>query len=284
MGDKKNMEQKEFEKRFCEEMVELLVLTKESVGGAAVLGDMLRPSLDFIAAVNVKTGELSREKGRLEWLIENIPGRKGWGYDFKQFGIYHIKARRNIPVKLEPYMSKTANNCYMIVEVVEKNVSEPRLEEIKEQISKPVVIVEEGLGEFVLDRQFSFFEGDVEWLDEVCHVFLETDEEDGDTAGKALAALKILHQDLKLWDDRFREYAADKLTSLANDWLQEEEGEEPAPITKESFAGRLEISELSIAPDGDITVYYDDDDMFWGHAVEVDANINGELSDAEIVG
>lgn len=39
-----------------------------------------------------------------------------------------------------------------------------------------------------------------------------------------------------------------------------------------------------IAPDGDITLYYHDDDMFWGHAVEVDANISGEILDAEIVG
>lgn len=279
------MNTKEFEKRFSEEVVELLVLTKEGVGGAAIDGDMLRPSLEFIASVNVKTGQLSREKGRLEWMIKNTPGRVGWGYNFVQFGIYHIKARKNIPVKLEPYMSKTVNNCYMVVEVLKENVSEPRLEEIKECLSKPVVIEEEGLGEFELNRQFSFFEGDIQWLGATCSVYLETDEEDGDTARQAMEVLKKLHSDLKRWDDSFRRFAAEKLTDLANDWLQEEEGDEtPAAITKEAFADRLEISELSISPDGDITIYYNDDDMFWGHAVEVDANISGELSDAEIVG
>lgn len=275
----------EFENKFYEEVEELLILTKESVGGAAIVGDMLRPSLEFIASVNGKTGELSREKGRLEWMIKNVPGRAGWGYDFQQFGIYRVKVRKSIPVKLEPYMSKTVNNCYMVLEILEKNASEPRLEEIREQISKPVIIEEEPLGIFELDRQFSSFQGDMEWLGGTCSVFLETDEEDGDTARKALEVLIELHRDLKNWDDKFRRYAAEKLTDLANQWLQEEEDSGNSdPITEETFAERLEISEVSITPDGEITLYYNDDDMFWGHAVEVDANINGEILDANIVG
>lgn len=275
----------EFEKKFKEEVLEMLILTKESAIGAAVYGDMLKPSLSFVASVNVTTGEFSCEKGRLEWMIENIPGRVGWGYDFKQFGIYRIKARRSIPVELKPYMTDIVNNCYMVVEVMEEDASEPRLDEIREKISKPVIIKDE-LGKFVLDRSLSWFEGSVEWLGDKCSVSLNTDEEDGDTAIKALSVLKELCNDLKNWDNRFRTYAADKLTDLANDWRQEEEksDEDGEPITKDEFANRIEISELTITPDGDLTLYYNDDDMFWGHAVEIDANIDGELSDADIVG
>lgn len=275
----------EFESRFYKEEKELLVLTKASVGGAAIMGDMLRPSLEFLASVDEQTGELSREKGRLEWLIENVPGRTGWGYDFRQFGIYRLRVRKNIPVKLETYMSKTMNNCFMVLEILEKDASEPRLEEIREQISRPVIIEEESLGKFELDRQFSSFEGEMEWLGEECSVFLETDEEDGDTAWKALQILRELRQDLKNWDDKFRRYAAEKLTDLANEWLAEDEEQAGSdPITKETFARRLEISEISITPDGDITVYYHDDDMFWGHVVEIDANIEDGVLDANIAG
>lgn len=275
----------EFESRFYKEERELLVLTKASVGGAAIMGDMLRPSLEFLASVDGKTGELSREKGRLEWLIENVPGRVGWGYDFRQFGIYRLKVRKNIPVKLEPYMSKTMNNCFMVLEILEENASEPRLEKIRGQISRPVVIEENPLGRFELDRQFSAFEGEMEWLGEECGVFLETDEEDGDTAWKALQVLRELHQNLKDWDDKFRRYAAEKLTDLANEWLAEDEEKAGSdPITKETFARRLEISEISITPDGDITVYYHDNDMFWGHVVEINANIKDGVLDANIAG
>lgn len=274
----------EFESRFYKEEKELIVLTKEAVGGAAVVGDILRPSLEFLASVDGKTGEFSREKGRLEWLIKNVPGRSGWGYDFRQFGIYRLRVRKSIPVKLEPYMSKTMNNCFMVLEILEKNAAEPRLEEIGKQISRPVII-EEPLGKFKLDRQFASFEGEIEWLGEDCGVFLETDEEDGDTAWKALRVLRELHKDLESWDSKFRQYAAEKLTDLANEWLAEDEEQAGAdPITKDAFAGRLEISEISIAPDGDITVYYHDDDMFWGHVVEIDANIREGILNANIAG
>lgn len=276
----------EFKKRFSEEVIEIIILTQESVGGAAVFGHMLRPSLNFIASVNVRSGELSHEKGRLEWMIEKDPKRTGWGYDFKQFGIYHIKARKNLPIELKPNMLKTINNTYMVVEIIEENTSEPRLEKIKEQISKPVIIEDEKLGKFVLDRKFSWFEGDVDWLGDKCSVSLETDEEDGDTAEKALCTLKELYKDLKSWDNKFRTYAADNLTDLANDWLEEDDDSDhdTTAITKENFADRIQISEVSITPKGDITLYYNDDDMFWGHAVEIDANINGDISDTNIVG
>ena len=37
-----------------------------------------------------------------------------------------------------------------------------------------------------------------------------------------------------------------------------------------------------INPEGDMVVYYHDDAMFWGHTVEVNANISGEILDADI--
>ena len=275
---------KEFEKRFHEEIVELLVLIKANVGGAAVCGDMLKPSVEFIASVDGKSGELSYEKGRLEWMIPKTPGRTGWGFDFRQYGIYRIKARKSIPVTLEPYMSRTVNNCYMVVDIVEKDVPEPGLEEIREQVSKPVTIEEEGIGSFELDREFSSFQGVIEWMGEDCSVFLETDEEDGDSAESAFDSLKKLYQDMKHWDESFRRYAASELTGLANDWLSEDEASDSAPITEETFAERITISELSIGPDGTITVYYNDDDMFWGHIIEIDAHISGEMRRANIAG
>lgn len=218
--------------------MELLVLIKANVGGAAVCGDMLKPSVEFIASVDGKSGELSCEKGRLEWMIPKTPGRTGGGFDFRQYGIYRIKARKSIPVTSEPYMSRTVNNCYMVVEIVEKDVPEPVLEEIREQVSKPVTIEEEGIGSFELDREFSSFQGAIEWMGEDCSVFLETEDEGGDAA----------------------------------------------PITEETFAERITISELSIDPDGNITVYYNDDDMFWGHIIEIDAHISGKMRSADIAG
>ena len=41
---------------------------------------------------------------------------------------------------------------------------------------------------------------------------------------------------------------------------------------------------IAIEADGSITVYYDDDDMFWGHTIVVSINQNGEMTDADIAG
>lgn len=61
----------------------------------------------------------------------------------EQYQICHIQARKCIPVPLEPYMRKTLNNCYMVVKVLEKNASEPRLDALREHVMQPVSIVDD---------------------------------------------------------------------------------------------------------------------------------------------
>lgn len=283
---------KEFEKHFEEKITDLLVLIKEPVGGAAIVDDMLRPSVEFIASVNTQTGEFSRETGRLEWMIKNSKLRIGWGYDFKQYQICHIQARKCIPIPLKPYMRKTVNNCYMVVKVLEKNASEPRLDAVKEHVMQPVSIVDDALGTFVLNRQFSWFEGTVDWLGEQCQIYLRTDEEDGETAENAFAHLKKLTENRKEWDDRFRLFAAEDLWELANEWYEcddeeldeEDEDADIIYITKEQFFDRISIISITVYPSGRLTLYYDADEMFTDHAIEIDADVNGNMKRADIVG
>lgn len=273
---------KDFENRFIDEETELLFLTLESSGGGTVCGnDVIKPSLNFVAAVDLSTGELYNEKGRLEWLFMKSADQKGWGFDFKKYNIYHIKARKNIPVKLEENMLKTLNNCYMITEVIDDGKSDPRLEELKESYSKPVYIDDPKLGRFTLNRQFSNFEGSVNWLGKNCTVFIELDEEDSDTANKAFSHLKDICSDAENWDIKFRKYAAEELIDLANDWLYEVDEE----INEEELFEELYISALAVCPDGKLTLYYHEDkEIFGDHAVQISANINSEFFDVEIVG
>lgn len=283
-----------FESRFENKITDMLVLIKAPASGAAVVGNMLRPCVEFIASVNTQTGEFSRETGRLEWLIKNKKLRIGWGYDFQQYQICHIRARKNIPIKLEPYMRKSLNNCYKLVKVVRKHVSEPRLDAFKEHVMQPVSIKDSVLGTFKLDREYSWFEGTIDWLGTECNVSLRTDEEDGETAQDAYAHLKKLYENAKEWDERFRLFATDELWELANDWYQgedededteefDEDGEE-IHITREEFSRRISIERIMIRPSGNLTLYYDADDMFTDHAIEIDADINGEMKSADIIG
>ncbi len=276
-------ELQEYENQFKEEVLDLLILTKTSTNGGAVVGDYVRPGVYFVAAVNLQTGELSHETGLLSWMVERK--RKDWGYEFHQFEIYHIQARKSIPIVLKPDNPTIWNSRYLLLKVVKETVSEPRLDAIREHLKKPIII-SDAIGTFELNRQFSCFEGTIDWLGEQCDVCLETNEEDGDTMEKAMHTLHMLYTDLTGWDARLRAYAAAKMTEDANDWLQDslEEEENFVPITEEDFAKRMGISMIAIRPDGDITVYYDDDDMFWGHTIVVYTNKNGEMTDADIAG
>lgn len=76
-----------------------------------------------------------------------------------------------------------------------------------------------------------------------------------------------------------------KLLDLANDWLEDNEDEDkPDKITKEMFIDNIKMSELCISPDGSITLFYDDGDMFWGHTIQIIIDENGNYESADIAG
>lgn len=238
--------QTDFEKEFETEEYEMLILVQASCRGAVCINDMLKPSVDFLASIDLRTGQLLHEKGRIEWLIKEDNKRKGWGYEFEQFGIYRVAVRKCIPQKLQPYQLQYMNNRYMLIGVLEENASNEKLEALKKHYSKPISMENE-LGSFVLDREFSWFEGSINWNGAEANVYLETDEEDGDTAEQAMAVLKSVIDNIVDNDTKYREFAAQELTGLANEWMSESDESDEEEITQETFAKRMEISEVTVS-------------------------------------
>lgn len=277
-------EKAKFEGQFIEEEIELIILLKESCGGAGVHGDWLSPSVRFVASVNCNTGEFLKREGRLTWMIKNQKNRIGWGYDFEQYGIYRVLVRKSIPIELSTYQSEIMNNRYMLVKVLEENEQNENLQKLKEYLQKPVTIVNE-MGSFTLNRQFSWFECTIDWNGESVSVCLGTDDNCDETAEVAMKTLLRYAEDKAAFDQRNREFAAGELLELANDWLEDDDNEDkPDEITKEMFMERMAMSDLAINSDGSITLYYSDGEMFWGHAIEVDIDAAGEYESADMVG
>ncbi len=79
-----------------------------------------------------------------------------------------------------------------------------------------------------------------------------------------------------------------KLTAQANEWLadndQTDRDPERRPITEDEFARRILLTEFTVSPGGRFTVWYEDDDMFWGHVVTVDGTLKKGPVDADIQG
>ena len=281
-------EKSKYEKRYEEQMRELLVLTEEYVGGAgSVAKGLWSPSADILGYVDLETGETVESEGYLSWLARE-EDKDGWIYHLKDLTIYHIKCRKIKPEKVMKNAQPRFFNHFMLTEVVERGVENPALSKLLEKYKEVVVIEDGDCGTFTLERHFNWFVGTVGWLGEDCHVTLECDEENGTTADRALAQFKNIYANLKEWDQKFRAFASGKLTELANDWQDEgygdEDGEALAAITEESFAGRIAISEFSIDAEGDYEVCYDDDDMFGNHVIIVSGSVDGGMEDAHIAG
>lgn len=225
--------------------------------------------------------------GGLSWLAHE-EDKDGWIYHLKDLTIYHIKCRKIKPETVMKNAQPRFFNHFMLTEVVDREAENPALSKLLEKYKEVVVIEGGDCGTFTLERHFNWFAGTVDWLGENCHVTLECDEENGTTADRALTQFKNIYANLKEWDQKFRAFAAEKLTENANDWQDEgyddENGEDLAAITEESFAGRIVISEFSIDAEGDYEVYYDDDDMFWGHVIIVSGSVDGGMEDAYIAG
>lgn len=113
---------------------------------------------------------------------------------------------------------------------------------------------------------------------------METDEEGGDSAIRAITALLEFANNFKELDKKYRIFAAKQLTELANDWLKSDEESELDEISQEMFTKRIEMSEMIFNSNGELTLYYNDDDMFWGHSIEIDIDVSGKAIDANIVG
>lgn len=78
-----------------------------------------------------------------------------------------------------------------------------------------------------------------------------------------------------------------KMLALKNDvWLDEDEetGEDEAPITMEDFRKRISIDSIGFDEDCGSTIYCNDDDMFFGHQIEIHIDKNGKYEDANLVG
>lgn len=281
--------QKKFEADFEEEVREILILTDDSSGCAIGMEDKVwKPARDILAYVDWKTGEAVEGKGRVEWLAED-KDRGTWIYNLKAERIYRIQARRKKPQEIPDGSLPRPDNAFMLVKVIKRNESHPELERILEAYRQPVCLEDEQCGTFELEKQFDWFANAVDWMGEECSVSLACEDGGIENAVQAQKAFHVIYDELEAWDHRFRKYAAEKLTELANDWLEEEAGEdgdgqEEQKITEEKFASRMGISELTVYPSGDYEVYYQDDDMFWGHIIIVNGNVETGIEDAYIAG
>ena len=273
-----------FKSEYHEEEKEILILTSDDGGGAVKFNDSWSPSKYFLAYVDIAKNEMKNGEGRVCWLISEEENKKHgfeWPYNFKNGVIYRLSVRELIDKTVPKNMLPSYFNRFMVVSVLEENVHNDELLEVLAEYRKPVKIADDALGEFELNKDLSLFSGEIGWLGEKISVSLSIDIDNKGTWTRAINVLRKLFEQQKQMDAEFRAFTAEKLTALANDWR--EDGD-TAEISKKDFIGRISLSELNVTSGGSYEAYYDDGDMFAGHAITVYGSIKKGMKDATIVG
>lgn len=255
---------------------EMTVLVKDFSKGGIVRGDYLFTGIWFIAYIDNKSGEVVQEEGTLNWVIPQ--SSQNYIHKFEDYGICRVLVRKSRPDVMTLSGKPWPHHRYYIERIIEQNVAEPRLEAIREKYLAPVSI-EDRAGTFCLNRKYDWFKGQIDWLGTPMEILLDKDS-DSDTAEKALRTLHLFLDDAEKWDKILRDYAAQQLTELANDWRQEDDPE----ITEEEFSKRIGIPKFHINDEGGFEAEYEDDDMFGGHWVVVYGDEDGTLKEAQIEG
>ena len=162
------------------------------------------------------------------------------------------------------------------------------------------------------------FETEVEWLGRKISVSfdggIESDWSEDikvEEVKGAIEQFKMMYLNQKEWDERIRDRIVEDLMEVAEDWFSsineedldemiavleknsnskftEKEKEElkKQKISKEVFKNGIYLEWVDITSDGDFTVFYYDDEVFFaGHGIELMGNVSGEFtSEADIVG
>ena len=154
------------------------------------------------------------------------------------------------------------------------------------------------------------FETKVEWLGRKIGVSFDdgighnwSEEKKVEEVKGAIEQFKIMYLNQKEWDERIRDRIVEDLMEVAEDWFSsineedldemiavleknsnskftEKEKEElkEQKVSKEVFKNGIYLESLNITSNGDFTVYYYDDEVFFaGHGIELMGNVSGEF-------
>ena len=283
MRSQDTITQAEWERTFEDEAREILVLLAGG-GGAGKRSGFWDVSHYFIAYVDCQTGALHTGDGRIVYPVSDEEHDAGGILDrFRREGVYRLKARKKIPHEVPEGVTASSQNQFLIVEVLEEDAPSPALEEVLAEYLRPVVVVDEVLGELTLDKDLDMFEGEVLWRGEQICVSLEVDAANEDTWADARRAMKTMLADQERWDRDMRAFAARELTELACEWRDSADEDVPE-ITEESFMRRIKLSSIVMDADGSFSAYFDDDDMFFGHCVTAYGTLTDGVTAANMEG
>ncbi len=166
-----------------------------------------------------------------------------------------------------------------VLEVRDHNDPDAEFRALALQQQTPVVLSHPVFGELTLNRGHDSFQATVMLAGKSIEVHIDANNETPNPA--ILEIAERFWKDQATWDRRLREFAAAQLIELKNeDWLQDDE----KPLSEAKFIKKLTPNSMGFEPPDQFTIYYNDGDIFWGHAIEIRGTLSKGPQSADIAG
>lgn len=134
----------------------------------------------------------------------------------------------------------------------------------------------------------SEYKGTVKWLNYDCDIVLDVDEfpSENPTIEKALAVFHMLYENMEEWDRKVKECAAAEFmdeNGMVEIWGDGKEDNVP-PMPKEDFINDLDVFEIHIKENGELTFRIPADGLFTDHEFVIETDISGENMSCSLEG
>ncbi|MBQ3502452.1 MAG: DUF2262 domain-containing protein [Clostridia bacterium] len=250
----------------CEgKILKITALTGFLIHGAAKLkGDeFYRDNIKCIAYIN--NDQVSKKEIRLTYFLDNTTPLNNLKLDDLTPYIFEVKKLKD-------------NDVFYVVKVKGKSKTN-KFDTIIEEQSKPLVITEEDTT-FNYDRTFDWYNGKVNIENKNISIMLYPETNTTD-ATESLNTFKKIKNDFKNFYHKVLSQCSKDIRVMANDWREDGDTHE---ITSEEIYKRID-NDFDIEIRGkDYTIYFNDDDLFWGHTILYNGNIENNIFDTTIAG
>jgi hypothetical protein len=148
------------------------------------------------------------------------------------------------------------------------------------ELKQPVTRADETFGTLTLEpRLRSWFVADTSWGGSPVRLLLRAVE--SPDLERAIAVARRVWEDQPSWESRRRRSLIRDLLTLKNEtWLDEDE----PPLSEEDLLERACLEAISVWPDGEVELMHHDDDMFWGHGIQLTGSVGDDELEGTIVG
>lgn len=268
MNSKVSKEIINFENNYDKEIIEILAVTGASGlgGGKGPKEEFWTASIDILAwKENIEHSILNIEKTTLRFKADD-----------EFLNEMRSKIKANSIVKLRV---RRGERGFLLCEPLKNDILDQELEDFLEKQLEPIFYEDEVFGEFELDKSINVFEKNIDWCGKEVRISFDNDDES--ELKSMLETGYALYKEQKDWMKKICNFVCDELLELKNDaWLDDEEEE----ITREEFIEAIELCDISLESNDEFTFWFDDGDLFWGHTIIAEGNIDGTLRSAHIAG